>query len=139
MKPIVLSFCSLFSAVTLHKTKTFLHILDNEPMKTFGSGLSSIMNEHKAKNREGLRPYSTSTFAPLPAPLKFTEFHNHSLLLTMIGANFCRSHQCSGGRDVIGGGTCYLLNECVLLIPKELKEIWSVSYTSNDLTSPLRK
>ena len=42
MKLIVLSFCSLFSTVTLHKTKTFLHILDNESTKTFGSGQSRV-------------------------------------------------------------------------------------------------
>ena len=36
MEPIVLSFVHFFSTVTLHKTKTFLHILDNEPLKTSG-------------------------------------------------------------------------------------------------------
>ena len=65
MKPIVLSFCSLFSTVTLHKTKTFLHILDNEPMKTFGSGQSSIVNVHKTKEFAGLKPYSASRCASL--------------------------------------------------------------------------
>ena len=54
MKPIVPSFCSLFSTVTLHKTKIFLHILGNEPMKTFGSGQLSIMNEHETKDCAGL-------------------------------------------------------------------------------------
>ena len=83
MKSIVPSFCSLFSTVTLHKTKTFLHILDNEPMKTFGSGQSSILNEHKTKDCAGLWPFSTSRFNLLSAPLKFAEFHNHSPLLTM--------------------------------------------------------
>ena len=39
----------------------------------------------------------------------------------------------------MGGATCYLFNECVLFIQKELKGIWSASYTSNDLTSLLRK
>ena len=82
MKPIVLSFCSLFSTVTLHKTKTFLHVLGNEPMKTFGSCQSSIMNERKTKDCAGLRPYSTPRCAPLSAPLKFADFHNHSPLLT---------------------------------------------------------
>ena len=53
MKPILISFCSLFSTVNPHKTKTFLHILDNEPMKTFGSGQSSIMSEHKTKDCAG--------------------------------------------------------------------------------------
>ena len=84
MKPIVLSFCSPFSTVTLHKTKTFLHILDNEPMKTFGSGQSSMIKEPKTKDCAGLRPFSTSRFAPLSDPLKFAEFHNHSPLLTVI-------------------------------------------------------
>ena len=68
MKPIVLSLWSLFSTVTLQKTKTFLHILGNEPMKTFGSCQSSIMKEHKTKD--------------CAAPLKFAKFHNHSPLLT---------------------------------------------------------
>ena len=45
MKPFVVSFCSLFSTVTLHKTKTFQRILDNDPIETFGSSQSSIMNE----------------------------------------------------------------------------------------------
>ena len=53
MKPIVPSFCSVFSTVTLHKTKTFFRILDNNPMKTFGSGQSSIMNAHKTKIVQG--------------------------------------------------------------------------------------
>ena len=35
---IILSFCLLFSAMTLHKTKTFLDILDNEPIKSFWFG-----------------------------------------------------------------------------------------------------
>ena len=47
MKPIVLSFCS---PVNQHKTNIFLHISDNEPMKTFGSGQSSIASEHKTKD-----------------------------------------------------------------------------------------
>ena len=81
MKPIVLTLCSLFSTVTLHKTRTFLHILDNEPLKMFGSGQSSIMIEHKTKDFAGLRPYSSSMFTPLLAPFKTAEFHNHSLLL----------------------------------------------------------
>ena len=51
--------------MTLHKTKTFLHILDNEPMKTFGSGQSSIVNVHKIKDCAGLKPNSTSKCAPL--------------------------------------------------------------------------
>ena len=53
MKPIVLSFVHFFSTVTPHKTKTFLHTLDNEPMKTFGAGQSSIMSEHKTKDCAG--------------------------------------------------------------------------------------
>ena len=65
MKPIILSFCSLFSTVTLYKTKKFLHILDNEPMITFGCGHSSIISEHKTKDCAGLKPYSTSKCAPL--------------------------------------------------------------------------
>jgi len=65
MKPIVLYFCSLFSTVTLHKTKKFQHILDNEPMKTFGSGQSSIVYVHKIKDCAGLKPYSASKCAPL--------------------------------------------------------------------------
>ena len=64
MKPIVLSFCALFSTVTLHQTKTFLHILDNDSMKTFGSGQSSILNKHKTKTCAELM------FASLSAPLK---------------------------------------------------------------------
>ena len=79
MKPIILSFCSLFSTVTRHKTKTFLQIQDNEPMKTFGSGQSSIMNELKTKDCAGLRSYSTSLSALWSVHLKFAEFHNHSL------------------------------------------------------------
>lgn len=79
MKPIVLSFCALFSTVTLHQTKTFLHILDNDSMKTFGSGQSSILNKHKTKNCAELM------FASLSAPLKIAEFHNHSPILTMVG------------------------------------------------------
>ena len=43
MKPIVLSFCSLFSTRTLRKTETFLHLLDNEPTKTFVSNQSGII------------------------------------------------------------------------------------------------
>ena len=54
MKPIVLSFCS---PVNPHKTNIFLHISDNEPMKTFGSGQSSIASEHKTKICAGLKPY----------------------------------------------------------------------------------
>ena len=85
MNPFVLSFSSLFFTVTLHKTKTFLHILGNEPTKTFGSGQSSRMrNEHKTKDCAGLRPYSTSRCAPLSAPLKFAELHSHSPLLAMV-------------------------------------------------------
>ena len=54
-------------------------------MKMFGSGQSSIMNEHdKTKDCAGLRPFSTSRFSPLSDPLKFAEFHNHSPLLTVI-------------------------------------------------------
>jgi len=83
MKPNVLSFCSLFSTETGHQTKTFMHILDNDPMKKFGSGQSGIMNEHKTQDCVGLRPHSTPTFAPLSAPLKIAEFHYHSPLLTM--------------------------------------------------------
>ena len=80
MKPIVLSFClhSFSVIVTLHKTKTFLHILNIEPMKMFGSGESSIISEHKTKDYAGLRPYSTLTFALLSAPSKFAEFLDHS-------------------------------------------------------------
>ena len=74
------SLCSIFSTVTLHKTKTFLHILDNYPMKLFESGQSIIMNEHKTKDCAGLSPYQTSMFALLSAHLKTAEFHNHSLL-----------------------------------------------------------
>ena len=83
MKHIALPFCSRYSTVTLHKTKTFLNILDNHPMKSFESGQSSLMNEHKTKDCAGLRPYSTSMFAPLSAPLKTAELHDHSPLLTM--------------------------------------------------------
>lgn len=76
MKPIVVSF----STVTLHKIQTFLHTLDNEPMKTFESGQSSVMSEHKTKdNCGGWWPYSTSMFALLTAPLKFARFDNYSL------------------------------------------------------------
>ena len=57
MKLILLSLCSIFSTVTLHKTKTFLHMLDNDPMKLFGSGQSIIMNEHKTKDCAELSPY----------------------------------------------------------------------------------
>ena len=76
---IALSFCSLFSTVSLNKTNTFLHILNNEPVEMFGSGQSSIMNEHKTKDCVGLRSYSTSMFALLSASLKLAEFCNHSL------------------------------------------------------------
>ena len=55
--------------------------MDNGPMKTFGSGQSSIINEHKTKDCAALR---SSRCAPLSAPLKFAEFHNLSPLLTMI-------------------------------------------------------
>ena len=92
MKPIVLSFCSLFSTETGHQTKTFLHILDNDPMKRFGSGQSSIMNEHKTQDYVGLRPHSRPMFAPLSAPLKIAEFHYHSPLLTMEKAIWKVSH-----------------------------------------------
>ena len=78
------SICSNFSTVTLHKTKTLLHILDNYPMKLVESGQSIIMNEHKTKDCAGLSPYQTSMFALLSAHLKTAEFHNHSLLLTMV-------------------------------------------------------
>ena len=81
MKPIVLTFCSLFSTVTLHKIRTFLHILDDGPMKTFSSGQSSIMIGHKIKDFAGLRHYSSSMFTPLLTLFKTAEFHNHSLLL----------------------------------------------------------
>ena len=84
MKPIVLSFFHFFLTVTLHKTKPFLHILEKKPMKTFGSCESSIINEHKTKDCPGLRPYSTSMFALLEAPLKFAEFHNRCPLLIML-------------------------------------------------------
>ena len=70
MKPIVLTFCSVFSTVTLHKIRTFLHILDDEPMKTFSSGQSSITIEHKIKDFAGLRPYLSSMFTPLLVPFK---------------------------------------------------------------------
>ena len=60
-----------------------LRKVPNEPMKTFVSGQSSIMSEHKTKDCAGLWPFSTSRFAPLSARLKFAEFHNHSPLLTM--------------------------------------------------------
>ena len=79
MKPIALFFCSLFSTVSQREIKTFMHILDNEALKTFRSGQSSIMNEHKTKNCAALRRYSTSMFALLSAPLKFAEFDNHCL------------------------------------------------------------
>ena len=42
------------------QNKTFLHILDNEPLKTFGSGQSSIMSEHKTKDCAVESLYSTS-------------------------------------------------------------------------------
>ena len=61
------------------KTKTFLHILDNQPIKTFESVHSSIINEGKTKDCALSKPYSTSMFAPLSAPLKFVEFLNHPL------------------------------------------------------------
>ena len=60
-----------------------LRKVPNEPMKTFVSGQSSIMSEHKTKDCAGLWPLSTSRFAPLSARLKFAEIHNHSPLLTM--------------------------------------------------------
>ena len=41
----------------MHKTKTILHILDNEQMKPFGSGQSSMISEHKTKDFAGSRPY----------------------------------------------------------------------------------
>ena len=66
--PLCYLFGSLFSTVTLHKTKTFLHILDNGPMKTFGCGHSSITSSHETKDCAGLRSYSTSMFALLSAP-----------------------------------------------------------------------
>ena len=50
-------------------------------MKTFGCGPSSITSEHKTKDCAGLRAYSTSLFALLQAPLKFTEFHNHEHMI----------------------------------------------------------
>ena len=50
-------------------------------MKTFGSGQSSIIIEHKIKDFAGLRPYLSSMFTPLLAPLKIAEFHNCSPLL----------------------------------------------------------
>lgn len=62
IKPFVLSFLSLFSTVTMHKTKAFLHMLDIEPKKTFGFGQSSIMSESRAKDCVALRPYPTSMF-----------------------------------------------------------------------------
>ena len=65
MKLILLSLCSLLSTMTLHRTKTFLHILDHDPKKLFGSGQSIIMNEHKTKDCAGLSPYLTSMFATL--------------------------------------------------------------------------
>lgn len=65
--------------------KTFLHILDNDPMKTFGSGQSSIMIKHKTKDCAELRPYSITMFTSWSAPLKIAEFHNHSPILTMVG------------------------------------------------------
>ena len=83
-KPIVLSFCSLFLTVTVHKTKAFLHISDNRPIKTFESDQSGMINEGKTKDCALSRPYSTSMFAPLLVPLKFAAFHNHSALLTMV-------------------------------------------------------
>ena len=52
-------------------------------MKTFESGQSSILNEHKTKDCVGWWPFSTPRFAPSSAPLKFAEFCNHSPLLTM--------------------------------------------------------
>ena len=58
-KPIVLSFCALFLIVTL---QTFLDILDNDLLKAFGSGQSSIMNGRKTNDCSGLKPYSTSKF-----------------------------------------------------------------------------
>ena len=79
MKHIALLFCSLYSTVTLHKTKTFLNILDNHPMKSFESGQSSLMNEHKTKDCAGLRPYSTSMLTLFSVLLKFAELHSHSL------------------------------------------------------------
>lgn len=82
MKPTVLSICSLFSTETRHQTKTFLHILDNDQMKRFGSDQSSMMNENKTQECVGLRPYSTLMFTPLLAPLKIAQFHYHSPLLT---------------------------------------------------------
>ena len=94
MRPFAFSFCSLFSTVSLNKTNTFLHILNNEPVEMFGSGQSSIMNEHKTKDCAGLRPYSTSMFALLSAPLKFAEFHsqvfiNHAQVRNSRGTGKC--------------------------------------------------
>ena len=62
MKPIVLSFCSLFFNHDSSQIKTFLHILDDGPIETFGSGQSSIMSEHKTKDCVGLRPLVCSSF-----------------------------------------------------------------------------
>ena len=75
--------CLFFSTLTMYKTKALLYILEKKPRKTFGSGQSSIMIEHQTKNCAGLWPISTSRFPPLSAPLMFSEFHNHSPLLTM--------------------------------------------------------
>ena len=61
-------------------------------MKRFGSGQSSIMNEHKTQDCVGLRPHSTPMFAPLSAPLNIAEFHYHSPPLTMEKAIWKISH-----------------------------------------------
>ena len=84
MKPFDLSFCSHFSTVTLNKKKIFLHILDDEPMKTFGSGQSSIMNEHNTKDSAGLRPNSKSINYGRSIEIpKLENFLNHKTKITV--------------------------------------------------------
>ena len=90
MKPIVLSFWSLFSAVILRKTKTLLYALDDEPMKTFGSGQRRIMSVHKTID------CAASMFALVSTPLKFAEYRNHSLHELRLWCNWAgsRTMQC---------------------------------------------
>ena len=68
-----------------------------------------------SKDCAGLWPFSTSRFAPLSAPLKFAEFHNHSPLLTMGYM----------GRITLNRGGCTLdvdkVHRCVKMCQVQLK------------------
>ena len=77
-------------------SKTLLYALDNEPLKTFGSGQTRIMSGHKTINCAGLRPYSTSMLALVSTPLKFAEYRNHSLYELRLWCNWAgnRTMQC---------------------------------------------